>query len=726
MKKTRANYVAFLILPLLAGAYADLFQEKIPKDIEASREGSLERLVNPPKEVVITELPPPAQLFVETARSPNSIRLSWTSVEGAASYVVERAVVASVTNGFGEVIYPPPAEEDFDIRAPFVYGLSYTDKILDNPVYKSPEYSSRYYYRVRAENVGAELEASEATEARWGVLFAPPRKVKASWGDFTGEVRLEWEQVAGAAAYRVYRAASENDAFPYQLARVYGPRYVNVITNKDEQGVEFYYSVAAETDSGLLSVSSGPAMGFSLMEGAPEPPENVELPPDSGRGNSAGEITIRWDPVDDADYYAVYRYSSVESSLTRLTGNTGGTSWTDTQGLKPQVYYYYQIQAINEEDGRAIKSAFSSSVEAFVLGPPAVAEALKAVDGTISIQWYPALGTAAEQALYSYNIYGDTSSGGSFTTLVHTHASSAVVEGDGYIHGGVVDSYPFYRMETVNGGAVSEPGAPFAPPPKAAVILNASRAAYFAGKNPNSKGVYPVKITWKKPDDETPHAYHVYRSTDPNDPGRPVTDNPILASEESGGQFTWYDENSTAQVGTYYYYRVLSLNTLYQGKYYSDVKEGYGALTPGRFFLEYNKTMKSSLGKLTNKDSSNISTQLEDEHETGYIAGTVDYVPKMDGLGAYIDLTYTGYADFYINGNSALGPYFILDGESDTKADMNRKGDMEGTIHASGMYVGTVKYDGITIKGGAAGGGVYYVQPDGFPETAVDWKEGNK
>ncbi|MDR1278977.1 MAG: hypothetical protein LBK02_09505 [Treponema sp.] len=722
-----AFYFVPLILPLLLGACADIFQGKIPMPAGTSGNGSLETLLNPPRQTLVEVLPSPAQLFVETGGSPSAIRLGWTGVEGASSYVVERAVIEPLTDGFGNVSFPLPGDEHFEILEPFVYGLSYTDKIINNPKYSSPEYLNRYYYRVRAENVGARLEPGAATVPQWGVLFAPPRNVKAGRGASTGEINLEWERVDKAAAYRVYRSDYENGSSPYLLDRVEGPRYRNVMSGT-EQGREFYYSVAAESSSGGLSVSSSLAMGFSLIPGVPDKPENAGLAAGSGRGNGTSQITITWAAVGGADYYAVFRSSSADSTLTRITDKTAGTSYIDTRQLKPYVYYYYYIQAIREEDGKVLKSQFSeNAVEAFILSPPLTAEALKAGDGTISINWYPALGGTAEQALYSYEIYGDTNATGSFSTLVLSVSAPAAAGEDGYIHGGTAPSYPFYRVKTRNGPAESEPGPVFAPPPRPAVILDASQAAFLSGRNPNAAGVYPVQITWKKPDGEVPAAYHVYRSTSPDTGFRAVTANPIPASEESGGQFTWFDENSTARVRTYYYYRVLSLNSLGQGKYYSETKRGYGAIAPTQFFLEYNRTVKNSHKKLTFMHKPGTAA-LGAESANGDIGGKMDYNAGLQGLGARITMRYQNYADYYVEaGAASSGIYFKIDGNSNTTADMNSNGSMDGTMTVTeGMYKGTVKYDSITIKGGSAGGGYYVVQPAGFPAENVDWKEGNK
>jgi fibronectin type 3 domain-containing protein len=731
MKKIPAAYIILLLLPLLAGGCEDMFQEKIDMDKNIPQDSSLGTMIVPPKQVVIVELPPPSQLFVESGGSPRSIRLGWSGVEGASSYVVERALVEPLTDGGGHISYPPPGEEDFETLEPYVYSPSYTDKIFDNPRYDSPEYLNQYYYRVRAENVGARLYPSAASESQMGVLLSPPRNLKAAKGESYTDINLEWGRVDKAVAYTVYRSDYENGASPYRLDRVYGTRYRNVIAEV-EQGRDYYYSVVAENSSGILSVSSGLAMGFALQTGSPDKPENVKLVSGSGRGNDTNQIKIEWDSVMDADYYAVYRYSSADTTLTRLTDKTVETAWTDTKQLKPQIYYYYQVQAVNEEDGQVLKSPFSTDeVEGFILSPPQTAEALKSPGGDISVNWYPALGGAAEQAVYDYFIYGDTSEKGTFSALIRTVPAPAVVQSDGYIHADNVAVYPFYRISTGNGATVSEPGAVFAPPPKAAVILDATRAAYLPGQNPNVAGVYPVKITWKKPDGDDPSAYHVYRSLSPDAEFRPITTNSIPASAESGGEFTCFDANSTARVGTYYYYRVLSLNSLGQGKYYSDTKKGYGALTHDQFFKEYIKTVNSSLGKLINMNKPGSTDKLGDETKNGEISGTIAYDSPDSVLSAIppfdIYITYTNYADFYINDDSSLGAYFVLNGQSNTKVtNMSGNGSMFGTVTAedSGMYPGTVSYGNIIITGQVANGGTYTVQPDGFPQAEVDWTLG--
>ena len=113
--------------------------------------------------------------------------------------------------------------------------------------------------------------------------------------------------------------------------------------------------------------------------------------------------------------------------------------------------------------------------------------------------------------------------------------------------------------------------------------------------------------------------------------------------------------------------------------------------------------------------------KLGKETINGDISGTVLYDAGMAGLGARIIIKYTNYADTYTDGDASKGAYFTLNGNCNTSASMDQSGTMDGTITCTGMYPGKVRYDKIQIKGGAAGGGTYGVQPDGFDNKELDW-----
>jgi hypothetical protein len=471
------------------------------------------------------------------------------------------------------------------------------------------------------------------------------------------------------------------------------------------------------------------------MFGAPDAPGNVRLVADSGRGHSRSEIKIEWDAVDETEaYYAVFRYSETDSSLQRLAERTEDTTWTDSQGLRAGVYYYYKVQAIVDDiaSGRALRSQFSSpDPEGFILSPPAEVVAEKVSNGSITVKWRPAKGNENERSSYRYNVYA----GNSQDTTTYKVASDVnpAPGADGFISAEELnlDNGSFFRVTTVNANNLeSSQSIVVSPSPAAAVLVETSRYAFIApNERANSNGIYPVKITWRKPADEDPAFYHIQRSTRRGTgysrineaalPANGSTD--VFYYDAIEGVYTYIDRNEMARVGRKYYYRVLSLNQLEQGSFPSNEGEGWGALTHNQYLIEFNKTMASALKKLTYMHKPGSTDKLGTETKNGTISGTIYYNAAISGLGARIIIQLTNYADFYIENEPENGVYFVLNGNSNTSANMSSNGTMDGTLTCTGMYPGSVSYDRIEIKGGAAGGGTYGVQPAGYPREEVPY-----
>jgi hypothetical protein len=718
---------------VLLGSCPALFQEKVAMPAVRAT-GSLGELLITEEKPEITGLPPPSQVFVEDRQSAVRIKVSWTPVAGALYYHIDRAAMEKGLDG----AYPEPKEENFDFLAR-VYSPSYTDYVLDDPQRDSPEYEQRFYYRISTGSV--EWEPSESSAPLWGSLLPPVRGVKASLGTREGMVEIVWNQVDKAAAYEIYRADSESSVMEYRGRRLGSQNmFQNRINDATEAGKELYYWVYALASSGEKSVRSNSAMGYSQITGSPSMPGNLKLQSGYSLGASASEIKLAWDPSSAGGEikYVVFRYSQDDDTLVRLTPQPAGslegtadTFWVDSGDLNAGIYYYYLVQALTMDGSKILKSGMDRDMafRAFVLSPPSSMEALK-VSSTVTIRWKAAINDDAAPVSYSYEIEGAPAQNGPWTVVDTVSVFS--VDADGIITKTGVLPSPFYRIVTVNGSVKSNPGAVFAPAPDPAVMVDVSRSRYLSDVVPNSRGVYPVVINWKKPDADNPAAYRLYRSESRDSGFRPVTETPIPASTGSGGQFTFTDINSSARPGKYYYYRVLSLNEMGQGSFYSETRAGYGALTPETFFGEFIATMNNSLNKLINMNKAGAMDKLGDENKHGSAGGTVFYDTPDSLVSAIppftIYIRYENYADYYIENNIALGPYIVLNGNSDTRVDSTSgNGQMQGTITVSGMYGGTVNYDNIVIKGQAAAGGYYLVSPNGLSSTAqIDWTKGKR
>ena len=736
LRKVLIIILGAAVLPLLLFSCADMFQPKNPFLI--SDPASLDDMFKTVE--TITKLQSPDQFYIAPFFSSSEIRLTWTGVNGAAYYMVERAVAEPVP-GSNPLVWEDPDDSDYGPLDRFVYGTTYVDEILRNPALDSPEYRNRYFYRVSAFNTARRYEESEPTVPQSAMLFSAPAGLRASGGSSVEHVELRWNHTQGADSYEVWRSDFPNGVSPTLLAIVLGNQnwYRNVV-NVAEQGKDFYYMVTAISRYGNRSLQTRPAYGYARVAGAPDMPANVRLQDNSGRGNSRTEIRISWDVAEEPGaYYAVFRYSSVDSSLTRLTEKTEDTFWVDSVGLRPGIYYYYRVQAIVDDiaSGRALRSEFSyPNPEGFVLSSPDTVVAEKNSTGTVTVKWLPAIGNENERSRYTYNVYSDAVMNGSFSGLVASGVGSNT-DAQGYVSAQVTApaGHAFFRVSTVNtAGVISDKSMVVSPAPSAALIADASRHAFIQNAAANVSGVYPVRITWRKPADEDPAFYHVQRSTRSGigfsrineavlPAGGPFTD--VYFYDAATGIYTFIDRNEMARVARKYYYRVLSLNQLEQGNFPSDERIGWGALTHEQWMIEFNKTYSSAIYKLTLMHNSSDTAKLGTETKYGTISGEIYYNARLSGLGADITVRQTNYCDFYIENDPANGPYFILNGNSGSTANMSGNGMMKNeTITCTGMYPGKVHHGKVELRGGKVAGGTYGVEPDGFPRAELPWTEG--
>lgn len=737
----------FLILNL-SSCYT-WWEDKIPLDIN-STPGNLSDLLyrKPP----ITSLEAPVQVIASEGIYNDSIKLRWTEVEHATSYRIERAVIIPDSNGN----YAVPEEGDFALLEKYVYKTTYNDIILTNPGTDNSEYSNRYYYRICAENIRKGYESSDYTDisnpdtAASGWLLAPPKNIDAWKGKSESEIKITWNIIPQAKYYQVYRSEKERTGFEL-IDKIRGNQnyFLDEVTEQ-EQGQEFYYKVCAELSNGAVSSFSGTALGYSLKKGAPVAPANVKV--ENGLAQVTEGIKITWDntsvPVSAGQTatFTVFRNSNVDSVYTMVNTNLPSTtsSIVDTKGLKPGIIYYYYVQTVIEDNGVKSKSPFSETgpkdkdpAVAFLLSAPSDIDIADTDNtGTVILKWTPAVGSANPYNIdYTYSIYFDYDQNGSYTEAVKTEVLPPInAEGLYEIE---VSKYPFYKIVTVNGSAESLKSQPIAPYPEAPTKVTASKTSNLGGLDKwsyNTNEVYPVKITWEAPASGTPYGYYIYRSTNPSSSFRKLNEDPI-----TDNSFVYYDENETARAGTIYYYKVISINTLGKGKNSNDPENdpgnnywGYGAVTRDQWFREYNKSIMRSQSKLTLMHKANDMDKLGSETIKGDVSGSLSYKAAIAGLGAEITMHYQDYCDFYINGDAALGPYYVLTGNTDTTSNMSANGNMHEKVNCIGMYPGYAIYNNLQIKGGAAGGGYYLVETYDLEnkvlmkEDKVDWKVGEQ
>ena len=777
MKKSiLVKTAAALLSAVLFASCADMFQERVAMQPTTNGVTLTSLFV---KTVEISKLDAPSQIFVTNGEYNNKIIITWEKVVGARSYRLERAV-SSEKDQAGNWVLPDEGAFESLPHSNFIEGTSFTDTIIDDTPsnvlnYTNEAYGFCYFYRVLAENRiekydesdwypnyyktddnGDPVPDSQKDPEAKGMLLAPPSNVKATCGKYTNAIDINWKKAVGSiSSYRIYRSLNEDGSSGTQIATVYSNKSTfNLEVEPANQGTEYYFTVVSVGASGNESVASPVALGYALKPGAPAQVQNVVI--EKGRGETLSEVMITWDETSNAEGYRVYRYSSIDSTQRKLAdikpSSVGGTvphQYTDNSNLKPNIFYYYQIQAYcadkNSATGETLNGAMSESgddsdnpAEAYIVSPPKTV-AVKKIQGDITqniIVFSAAIGSQdcvdnsdatkqkADWNNYTYCVYGGDSVTGAFSPVKEISSPTKSQEEGMYEE--KVSSFKFYKVSVKNGTVESEKSAAIAPAPYAAKNLSVTKNASISGltnndANANANGVHAIKLTWQAPDGGADGGYNIYRSTKPNSGFKKINESPITETS-----YTYKDEQ--AKAGNYYYYRIMSLNSLGQGANYSNTDYGYGALTTYQYVREYIKTTLNSQKKLTLMHKSGNTAKLGQETAQGKISGSLSYDAHVSGVSGRVIMKYTNYADFYIMDDKSLGVYFLLDGNTNTSAGMDTNGTMDGTVTVQGMYPGSVSYDNIKIKGGAAGGGTYGVTRAGIDGSAVqaDWTWGEK
>ncbi len=750
-RMTIKTFAAAALSAVLLTGCADMFQDRVPMQ-QTTKGATLSKIFE--KKLEIEKLDAPSQIFVTNGEYNNTIIINWEKVTGARSYNLQRAK-ATEKNADGSWKIPDEGAFEALPHSTFIVGTSFTDTIIDDTPsnvldYKNEAYNCAFFYRVLAENKIDKYEESDwfpnyyktddngdpvppeqrDPEAK-GILLAPPSNVKASCGKYTNKIDITWDKAVGSiSTYKIFRSLNNDGSSGTQIATVYGNKSDSTIEIEPaNQGTEYYFTVVSVGSSGKESVASPVALGYALKPGAPSEVSGVEITKGRGETTSDG-FTVSWQAASGGTgdlKYRVYRYSSADSTQKKLKDGLTVLTYHDTSNSKPNIFYYYQVQAYClEASGEELRGAMSESgdesdnpAEAYLLSPPQ-SVAVKKVQGDISqnsIVFSAAIGSQdcsynsaatikkADWKSYTYVVYGGDSAAGSFAPIAEfTSPAKSTEEG---MYEEKVAAYKFYKVSVKNGSVESETSAAIAPAPYAAKNLVVTKNAAISGytnndTNANANGVHAIKLYWKAPDGGADGGYNVYRSTKPNSGFKKINESPITETS-----YIYKDEQ--AKAGNYYYYRVLSLNSLGQGANYSDTQIGYGALTTYQYVREYIKTTLNSQKKLTLMHKSGNTAKLGTESAQGAISGSLSYDAHISGVSGRVIMKYTNYADFYIMDDKNNGVYFLLDGNTNTSAGMDTNGTMDGTVTVQGMYPGSVVYDGIKIKGGSAGGGTYGV-----------------
>ncbi len=215
-------------------------------------------------------------------------------------------------------------------------------------------------------------------------------------------VKITWEEVEDAAAYRIYR--KESGGSWKKVADTTDLSYTDKSTLTSNK--TYYYTVRCVTSDGKYTESSYDKTGLSV--------EYFSAPILSSISNTSSGVKVKWEAVSGASSYRIYRKTS-GGSWTKIADTTS-TSYTDTTAAEGTLYYY-TVRCLNST-GKKVVSAYDTTglsiTRLAVVEPTAISNTTTGVKLT-----WDAVSKATK-----YRIYRKTSASASWTKLADTTSTS--------------------------------------------------------------------------------------------------------------------------------------------------------------------------------------------------------------------------------------------------------------------------------------------------------------
>ncbi len=218
----------------------------------------------------------------------------------------------------------------------------------------------------------------------------------------SGDLILKWNKISGAVKYRLYRAESYEGPYTFLKTTVSASSYTDTSV---PLGQTRYYKVRALAENkDEDSLWSNIVMGTRHMA-QPEMTLTVKT--------STGKPVVKWQAVENAGSYEVYR--SDGGMFSRVHTASAAGSYTDTKA-KAGKYYDYYVRAIHKTD----EDIFSDSRVAgrmCDLSRPRISLTVKTATGKPVVKWETVEGAA------KYRVYRATKKDGTYK-LIYTAVSA--------------------------------------------------------------------------------------------------------------------------------------------------------------------------------------------------------------------------------------------------------------------------------------------------------------
>ncbi|MFC2083386.1 fibronectin type III domain-containing protein, partial [Candidatus Bipolaricaulota bacterium] len=162
----------------------------------------------------------------------------------------------------------------------------------------------------------------------------PPNWLTASLVTPADQVKLSWRAVSGVSEYRIYRSPSYHG--PYEVVCTTSELKWNDTSALHCQDYWYRIQSVSGDEAGPLS-----AVAHGVCGGKPGPPSGLT----ASDGTYADAIRLDWGAGHEADYYHIFRSTSIDGPYTKI-GATEEHFVIDV-GLEPGQVFWYRVAARN-------------------------------------------------------------------------------------------------------------------------------------------------------------------------------------------------------------------------------------------------------------------------------------------------------------------------------------------------------------------------------------------
>lgn len=237
----------------------------------------------------------------------------------------------------------------------------------------------RKFFYDKTKSVVDQLGLVEADYETKPPSLAAPGGVSASDATSSDSITVSWTAVAYADYYNVFRSDAADGTYVKVSDDITGVGFLDATTIPE---TAYYYKVQAFMNQGTESALSTAEAGATAYAGV-RPPAGVT----ATDGLYSHLVVISWDSELNADFYRVYRSDTENGSYGLISGDAGGTYYSDKTTVVNTPYYYKVQAVINGGDLTDLSetAAVAGIARDSGAGPPAIISGVQISEGTYSL-----------------------------------------------------------------------------------------------------------------------------------------------------------------------------------------------------------------------------------------------------------------------------------------------------------------------------------------------------